>query len=198
MTVYQFLVDSGVVLQKTSLLGDVLKSISQLGSPSKYQIAVGFVVGREMLEVDEQDHFVPSLRRADRPSVGSPTMIQEFKDFIAKGNVIMLAVGFIMGVAFQSVVTSLVDNVIMPIAAIPFGQPSFDDLVLTINNADIMYGAFLTSAVVFLLTALAVFLFIVRPYNAWQERNEEEDEAADEGPSEIDLLTQIRDSLARG
>ncbi len=125
-------------------------------------------------------------------------MIQEFKDFIAKGNVIMLAVGFIMGVAFQSVVTSLVDNVIMPIAAIPFGQPSFDDLVLTINNADIMYGAFLTSAVVFLLTALAVFLFIVRPYNAWQERNEEEDEAADEGPSEIDLLTQIRDSLARG
>lgn len=126
-------------------------------------------------------------------------MIQEFKDFIAKGNVIMLAVGFIMGVAFQSVVTSLVDNVIMPIAAIPFGQPSFDDLVLEVGEAEILYGAFLTSAVIFLLTALAVFLFIVKPYNAWEARNADvEGDPQDEGPSEIELLTQIRDSLANG
>lgn len=122
-------------------------------------------------------------------------MIQEFKDFVAKGNVIMLAVGFIMGVAFQGVVNSLVENVIMPIVAIPFGQPNFDSLTWTVNDSVIMWGAFVTAAVVFLLTALAVFLFIVKPYNAYQARTAEE-EAGEVGPSEIDLLTQIRDSLA--
>lgn len=122
-------------------------------------------------------------------------MIQEFKDFVAKGNVIMLAVGFIMGVAFQGVVNSLVENVIMPIVAIPFGQPNFDSLTWTVNDSVIMWGAFVTAAVVFLLTALAVFLFIVKPYNSYQARTAEE-ETADEGPSEVDLLTQIRDSLA--
>lgn len=123
-------------------------------------------------------------------------MIQEFKDFVAKGNVVMLAVGFIMGVAFQAVVSSLVDNVIMPIVAIPFGEPSFDSLSFTINESEILYGSFITSAVIFLLTALAVFLFIVKPYNAFEARQAKEEEE-DAGPTEIDLLTEIRDSLAR-
>ena len=122
-------------------------------------------------------------------------MIQEFKDFIAKGNVIMLAVGFIMGVAFQGVVNSLVDNVIMPIAAIPFGQPNFDELTLTVNDSVIMYGAFITATVVFLLTALAVFLFIVKPYNAWANRHHEEEDVADPEPREVELLVEIRDAL---
>lgn len=122
-------------------------------------------------------------------------MIQEFKDFIAKGNVIMLAVGFIMGVAFQGVVNSLVENVIMPLVAIPFGQPNFDSLTWTVNDSVIMWGSFVTAAVVFLLTALAVFLFIVQPYNAYQARAVAE-EQPEPGPSEIELLTQIRDSLA--
>lgn len=124
-------------------------------------------------------------------------MIQEFKDFVAKGNVIMLAVGFIMGVAFQSVVKSLVDNVIMPIVAIPFGQPSFDDLVLTVNDSEILYGSFITAAVVFLLTALAVFFFIVKPYNIYEESQAKDEEPEETGPTEIELLTQIRDSLGR-
>jgi large conductance mechanosensitive channel len=122
-------------------------------------------------------------------------MIQEFKDFVAKGNVIMLAVGFIMGVAFQGVVTSLVDNVIMPIVAIPFGEPNFDSLTWTVNDSVIAWGAFVTSAVVFVLTAVAVFLFIVKPYNSYQARAAEEEEAEEPGPSEKELLTQIRDSL---
>jgi large conductance mechanosensitive channel len=120
-------------------------------------------------------------------------MIREFREFVTKGNVVMLAVGFIMGVAFQGVVTSLVDNVIMPIVAIPFGQPNFDDLTLQVGDSVIMYGAFVTSAVVFLLTALAVFLFIVKPYNALiARRAKAEDEVA---PSEVDLLIEIRDAL---
>jgi large conductance mechanosensitive channel len=122
-------------------------------------------------------------------------MIQEFRDFIAKGNVIMLAVGFIMGVAFQGVVNSLVENVIMPIAAIPFGQPNFDELTLTVNDSVIMYGAFITATVVFLLTALAVFLFIVKPYNAWADRRQEDEDVADPEPTEVELLVEIRDAL---
>ena len=123
-------------------------------------------------------------------------MIQEFKEFISKGNVVMLAVGFIMGVAFQAVVSSLVANVIMPIVAIPLGQPNFDSLTLEVNGSVIAWGAFVTTAVVFVLTALAVFLFIVKPYNAYSTRYG--DVEAETGPTEIELLTEIRDSLRRG
>lgn len=122
-------------------------------------------------------------------------MIREFKDFVSKGNIVMLAVGFIMGVAFQSVVNSLVEDVIMPIVAIPFGQPNFDDLVLEVNDSVIMWGSFVTAAVTFLLTALAVFLFIVKPYNAYRDSFEE---AEVESPTEVQLLTEIRDELRRG
>jgi large conductance mechanosensitive channel len=123
-------------------------------------------------------------------------MIREFKEFISKGNVVMLAVGFIMGVAFQAVVSSLVANVIMPIVAIPFGQPNFDSLTLEVNGSVIAWGAFVTTAVVFVLTALAVFLFIVKPYNAYSARYRDVEEET--GPTEVELLTEIRDSLRRG
>ena len=109
----------------------------------------------------------------------------------------MLAVGFIMGVAFQGVVNSLVENVIMPIVAIPFGQPNFDSLTLTINDSEILYGAFITAVVVFLLTAVAVFLFIVKPYNAFADRRAKDEDPEEPGSTEIELLTQIRDNLAR-
>lgn len=124
-------------------------------------------------------------------------MIREFRDFVAKGNVVMLAVGFIMGVAFQGVVNSLVENVIMPIVAIPFGQPNFDELVWEVNDSIIMWGSFVTAAVVFVLTALAVFLFIVKPYNAFAARLQAEEAEVDEGPTELDLLAEIRDELRR-
>jgi large conductance mechanosensitive channel len=124
-------------------------------------------------------------------------MIQEFKGFVAKGNVVMLAVGFIMGVAFQGVVNSLVENVIMPIVAIPFGQPNFDDMTLEVNDSVNLYGSFVTALGVFLLTALPVFLFIVKPYNAYVERFQTTDQEEDPGPSEVELLTEIRDGLAR-
>lgn len=122
-------------------------------------------------------------------------MLQEFKDFVAKGNVVMLAVGFIMGIAFQAVVNSLVENVIMPIVAIPFGEPNFSALTLEVNGSVIMWGAFVTAAVVFVLTAFAVFLFIVKPYNVLMERRAVEEEAADPGPTEAELLVEIRDAL---
>lgn len=128
-------------------------------------------------------------------------MVQEFRDFITRGNLITLAVGFIMGIAFQAVVSSFVENVVMPIVAIPFGQPDFSSLTWEINGSIIAWGSFVTAVVVFVLTALAVFLFIVKPYNSFEEsrRAEEEGEVEEEpGPSEIELLTQIRDSLQDG
>lgn len=122
-------------------------------------------------------------------------MVQEFRDFIAKGNMIDIAVGFIMGAAFTSVITALVDTVLMPIIAIPFGEPSFDAIIWTINGSEILIGSFLTAVVAFLLVAVAVFFFIVKPYNAYRARTASGDEE-EAGPTEVELLTQIRDSLA--
>jgi large conductance mechanosensitive channel len=122
-------------------------------------------------------------------------MIEEFRDFIAKGNMIDIAVGFIMGAAFTAVVGALVDNVLMPIVAIPFGEPSFDDIIWTVNGSQILIGSFVTAVVAFLLVALAVFLFIVKPYNAYRNRSATDEEEGT-GPTEVELLTQIRDSLA--
>ncbi len=92
-------------------------------------------------------------------------VLREFKDFINKGNLLAVAIGFVMGAAFTAVVGSLVDNVIMPIAAIPFGEPNFDEaLILTVNDAQIRFGAFLTSLVTFLLVSTTVFM-LVKAYN---------------------------------
>jgi large conductance mechanosensitive channel len=99
-------------------------------------------------------------------------------------------------VAFTALVGALVDNVLMPIVAIPFGEPSFDAIIWTINGSQILIGSFITAVVVFLLVAVAVFFFIVKPYNAYKAGTETPEE--DAGPSEIDLLTEIRDALAAG
>ena len=71
-------------------------------------------------------------------------MVQEFRDFIAKGNMIDIAVGFIMGAAFTALIGALVDDVLMPIVAIPFGEPSFDALIWTVNGSEILIGSFIT------------------------------------------------------
>jgi len=122
-------------------------------------------------------------------------MVQEFRVFIAKGNMIDIAVGFIMGAAFTALVGALVENVLMPIVAIPFGEPNFDSIIWTINGSQILIGSFITALVMFLLVAIAVFFFIVKPYNAYRARTEAAEEAP-AGPTEIDLLTEIRDGLA--
>lgn len=124
-------------------------------------------------------------------------MVQEFKDFVTKGNLVTLAVGFIMGLAFAALVTSFVADLIMPIVAIPFGEPDFSSLTWEVNGSEIMWGAFVTALVVFLLTALAVFFFIVKPYNAFEARTATVEEDEEMAPSEVDVLVEIRDTLAR-
>jgi large conductance mechanosensitive channel len=99
-------------------------------------------------------------------------VIQEFKDFLFRGNIIELAVAFVMGVAFAAVVNSLVDNLVMPVIAMIIGKPDFSDLTFTINDAVFRYGAFITDVIQFLAIAAAVFFFIVRPIQAMAARGQ--------------------------
>lgn len=97
-------------------------------------------------------------------------MLKEFKDFLLRGNLVELAVAFVMGLAFAALVNSLVNDLVMPIVAMIFGKPDFSALTFTINDAVFRYGAFLTTALQFVLTAAAVFFFIVKPMTAIMAR----------------------------
>jgi large conductance mechanosensitive channel len=97
-------------------------------------------------------------------------MLQEFKDFLFKGNIIELAVAFVMGLAFAAVVNSLVGNLVMPIIAMIIGKSDFSDLTFTINDAVFRYGAFITDVIQFVAIAAAVFFFIVKPVQAMLTR----------------------------
>jgi large conductance mechanosensitive channel len=97
-------------------------------------------------------------------------VLTEFKDFLFRGNIVELAVAFVMGVAFAALVNSLIGNLIMPIVAMIFGKPDFSNLTFTINDAVFRYGQFITDAIQFLAIAAAVFFFIVKPVQAMLAR----------------------------
>ena len=117
-------------------------------------------------------------------------MIKEFKDFVNRGNVVDLAVAVVLGAAFGAVVTSFVDDILLQILAAVGGQPDFSALTIDLGDAEVRYGAFLTAIVSFLSIAFGVFL-VVKALNA-MKREKGEDPA---GPSEAELLTEIRDLL---
>ena len=125
-------------------------------------------------------------------------VVKEFKDFISRGNLVEIAVGLVLALAFKSVVDAFVEGIIMPIVGVLFGEPSFNALTLTINDSVFFYGAFITQVVSFVLVALALFLLVVRPFNAWQARRAagQEDEPG-VTPEDIALLREIRDSLKK-
>jgi large conductance mechanosensitive channel len=120
-------------------------------------------------------------------------MIREFRDFIMRGNLIELAVAFVMGIAFAALVTSFVDDLIMPIVAMIIGKPDFSGLTFTINDAMFRYGAFITAAITFVTTAAAIFFFVVKPIDAIRIRTAKpEDEAvSDEERRHQQLLTAL-------
>ena len=119
-------------------------------------------------------------------------MLQEFKDFINKGNIVDLAVAVVMAAAFTPIVNAVVDGVLMNIIAAIFGRPNFDSLTIDIGDSAILYGTVITAIVNCIFVALAVF-FVRKAYNAAQAEEEAVEE--DSGPSEVDLLTEIRDAL---
>jgi len=97
-------------------------------------------------------------------------MIKEFRDFLMRGNLVELAVAFVMGLAFAALIGSFVDDLIMPIIAMIIGKPDFSDLTFTLNDAVFRYGAFITACITFISTAAAIFFFVVKPMNALQAR----------------------------
>ena len=121
-------------------------------------------------------------------------MIKGFKEFILRGNVVDLAVGIVIGAAFSAVVTSFVDNVLMAFIGAIFGEPNFNDLVLEVGDGQVMYGAFLTALVSFLLVAAAVYFAVVVPMNMLAERRsrgEEDDVEPTNEERMVALLEQI-------
>jgi large conductance mechanosensitive channel len=122
-------------------------------------------------------------------------MVQEFKDFLFRGNIVELAVAFVMGLAFAAVVNSLVENLLMPVIAMIIGKPDFSDLTFTINDAVFRYGVFLTDLIQFIAIAAAVFFFVVKPVQAMLDRMQRtpvEDGMPDEERRHQELLSALR------
>ena len=115
-------------------------------------------------------------------------MLQEFKDFINRGNVVEIAVGLILSAAFLPIIDAFVDGVLMQFVAAVVGEPNFDDIGFDLGDSRIFIGRVITATISFLFVALAVF-GVVKAYNALQKDQE------NDAPDEVELLTQIRDSL---
>ena len=97
-------------------------------------------------------------------------MLKEFRQFIMRGNVVDLAVAVVIGTAFGAVVAAFVADIITPLVAAIFGQPSFDGLSFTINKSHFLYGAFFDALLSFLMIAAAIFFFVVKPLNVLAAR----------------------------
>ncbi len=128
-------------------------------------------------------------------------MIQEFKDFIAKGNVMDMAVGIIIGAAFTAIVTSLVDDLINPIISLFMGGIDFSGMGIRLSEGEdgaiFAYGNFIMALINFLIIAWVVFL-LVKMVNRVKEAAETPKEEAPEepaGPTQEELLVEIRDAL---
>ena len=123
-------------------------------------------------------------------------IIKEFRSFLLQGDIITLAVAFIMALAFSSVVNSFVSDIVMAFIAAIFGEPSFSSIDLEIGDDGHLYiGAFIDAVVGFVVIGAAVFFFIVRPVNAIRARRATGEETEVVDPEEIVLLREIRDSL---
>lgn len=133
-------------------------------------------------------------------------MLQEFKDFVNKGGVVEAAIGLVFALAFKPIVDSLVADIILPIVARVFGVPSFADLKIGLGGLEevtledgtvvmrepaIFYGQFIDTVISFLIIAFVLFM-LIRAYNRVSNKQEEE-----AGPTEVELLTEIRDNLQR-
>lgn len=141
-------------------------------------------------------------------------MLQEFKDFIAKGNVMDMAVGIIIGAAFTAIVKSMVGDLINPFIGLFMGGVDFTNMFIVLRGEEtyaslieardagaavFAYGAFIMAVINFLIIAFVVFM-LVRYVNKVKEAADKEEEAAPEepkGPTELEVLLEIRDSLKK-
>ncbi|MEO0418872.1 MAG: large conductance mechanosensitive channel protein MscL [Pseudomonadota bacterium] len=145
-------------------------------------------------------------------------MLSDFKEFIAKGNVMQLAVAVIIGGAFATIVKSLTDEVIMPLVGAVFGDVDFSDKYIILSGEDVVeagmsleaareaganvlaWGSFISAVINFVILAFIIFLLVRYTMKVMEQMEKKEEEPAAEepaGPTEIELLTEIRDSLKK-
>ena len=129
------------------------------------------------------------------------SMMKEFREFAMKGNVVDLAVGVVIGAAFGKIVTSLVEDMMMPAIGWVVGKVDFSALVLNLPSlvagqtaTALKYGTFLTVLVNFLIVAFAIFFFVVKPLNKMKKPAPA---AAPKGPTDVELLSEIRELLKK-
>lgn len=121
-------------------------------------------------------------------------MLKEFKEFAFRGNVIDLAIGVVIGAAFNAIVSSLVADIFMPIIGILMHGADFSGLVYTFGEAKITYGKFIQAIFIFVITAFALFL-LVKLINRLRRKEEAKPAPVAEIPADVKLLTEIRDLL---
>jgi large conductance mechanosensitive channel len=110
------------------------------------------------------------------------SLLDDFKKFLFRGNVVDLAVAVVVGTAFGLVVKALVTDLLTPIIALIFGKPNFGTLSFTINSSHFLYGDFINNLITFVSVAAAVFFFVIKPLNHLQSRRAQEDPDTKECP----------------
>lgn len=134
-----------------------------------------------------------NIKKVGKKGLG---LFGEFKQFIARGNVLDLAIGVVIGGAFGKIVTSLVDNIIMPLVGLAIGGIDFSGLSVKIKDATITYGLFIQNVVDFLIVAFCIFIFI-KIINSFFRKKKEEEPAPIIKSDEAILLEEIRDILKK-
>lgn len=123
-------------------------------------------------------------------------LINEFKEFISKGNVVDMAVGVIIGSAFSKIVSSLVNDILMPLIGLIIGGLDFTSLSIKIKDSEILYGSFIQNIVDFLIISLCIFI-VIKIMNKFKKNKPIEEPKPKEIPEDIKLLTEIRDLLKK-
>jgi large conductance mechanosensitive channel len=131
-------------------------------------------------------------------------MMKEFRDFAMRGNVVDMAVGIVIGAAFGKIVTSFVNDVLMPPIGIALGGVDFSDLAMTLKAASgdvaavtVNYGSFIQTVIDFIIIAFAIFM-VVKAMNSMKKKEAEKPPAPPAAPADVVLLTEIRDLLKKG
>lgn len=151
-----------------------------------------------MASIDKEE--LKKARKQAKKKAGK--LGNEFKEFIMQGNVVDLAVGVIIGGAFGKIVTSLVDDILMPLIGIVIGGLDFSQLSIDVLEAKVMYGAFIQNVIDFLIVAFCIFIFVkgVNGVTEKMKREKEEEEKAEEEDkksAELEVLEEIRDLLKK-
>lgn len=137
--------------------------------------------------------YRPTMNRYSVPMGG---FLAEFKTFAVRGNVVDLAVAVVIGTAFGKIVSSLVDNIVMPLIGLLLGGVDLSRFVFMLGDATLAYGIFLQSIIDFVIIALAIFV-VIKAMNALNHKQDTEPEKAPPPSREVQLLTEIRDLMQK-